>query len=120
MIIITGIPLAALIVLLYVVPFGPMISGVAVGVLNPDLKTLASLTSMSLKRLPVNDMVQCIIKAHTGADTKLTLEELKKHHADGGDIHNAVDLMVDAKRSAKKITFAEACRKDLDGVKPEE
>jgi uncharacterized protein YqfA (UPF0365 family) len=78
--------------------------------------TLLQLGRMRRKGLPVNSIMDNLIKArHFGID--ISMEQLIEHHRKGGDVYNLVDGLVRAKKYGLNVTLARAQKADLQKIR---
>lgn len=108
--ILTGVFLFGVYVLIFLLPLGlwlkARISGVQI--------TLLDLINMKVCRVPPSTVVKAMIMA-AKSGIEINYDALESHCRAGGNVENVLRLMILAKEKNKKLSFEEACQRDLAG-----
>ncbi|MCT4639408.1 MAG: flotillin-like FloA family protein [Bacteroidales bacterium] len=100
-----------LLIIFYFFPIGSYSSAKLAGVEIPLLR----LSNMRLKKVPVQDIVNCKIQLYN-ARIDIELEDLEAHYLANGNIINVTNGLIFAKENNLNITFEKACKADLNGI----
>jgi len=109
-IVIILIVVAALIVLLSIVPLRLWISALASGVRIG----VTQLVGMRIRKVRPNRIVNPMIKA-TKAGLELPINKLEAHYLAGGNVDRVVNALIAAQRAGIPLDFEKACAIDLAG-----
>lgn len=100
----------ALFAFLALLPIGTYIKCLSAGVpTNP-----VSLIAMNLRKVPIDNLVDCYIKATKGG-VDVTLDKLEAHFLSGGDVDKVVNAIISATKASILLPFPKAAAIDLAG-----